>query len=108
MSRIEVANESVSFPGEDGNSRILISLPILATQIVFEGTVSTTQQPQSIPSASARVRPQRRWICGGRDGEVQIGRQVMRNTVVAVDPGCAHGTRLGLALSVHEVVDHKG
>ena len=48
---------------------------------------------------------QSREIGSGDDGEVEILSEVMGDTVGAVEPGGAHGARLGLPLSVHEVID---
>jgi hypothetical protein len=46
---------------------------------------------------------------GGRDNrEVKVLSEVMCDPISAVEPGGAHGTRLGLFLSEHKVIDDQG
>ena len=108
MSRVEVAHCTVAVARENGNGGVLRAFPVFAAQIVFEGVGTGAQQTQSVPTSLASERAQRRQIGGGGHREVEILREMMRDTVGAVQPGCAHGARHGLLFAEHEVIDNEG
>jgi hypothetical protein len=67
--------------------------------------VSGAEQTQLIPATCASVGAQSGEISGADDGEVEILREMMGNTISPVEPGSAHGAGLGLRFSAHEMID---
>jgi hypothetical protein len=53
------------------------------------------------------VRAQRGRISRRHNRQVNVLREVMSNTIEAVDPGGTHWAGYSLLLSVHEVVNHE-
>src|SRR5207302_10240601 len=87
--------------------RVLISRRVFAAEIVLESAFAGAQQTQSLPASFASIRAQRGWIRRGDNRQVSILREVMSNSIVAVDPGSTHRARIDLLLSKHEVIDHQ-
>ena len=100
-----MAQGAVSVAGENRNGGVLTSFAVFAAEVVFEGAVSGAEEAQLVPASRARVGAQSGEIGGGDDGEVEILSEVMSDAIGAVEPGGAHGARLGLPLSVHKVID---
>jgi hypothetical protein len=105
MRCVKVAQDSPGVARENGNSRVLSAFAVFAAKVVLEAAVGSAQETQFIPTPSASVGAQSRDV-GGRDNrEVKVLSKVVCDPVSAVKPGGAHGTRLGLFLSEHEVID---
>src|SRR5262245_15502202 len=105
MNRVEVTNRAVIVPREDRNGRVLIPLAVFAPEIVFERIVATTQEPQPVPTALARVCSQRDRIGRGDNGNVDILSQMMSDTIPTVDPKRAHWAWRRFLLAKHKVID---
>src|ERR1041384_902744 len=107
MSAIEMTQHAVAVFGENRDRRILIPFLVFAAKIVFERAIAGTQETQIVPTSAARVLTQHSRIGRRDDREVRRLRQVMRHTVVAVDPSGAHRASSGLLLAKHEVVNNQ-
>jgi hypothetical protein len=105
MRGVEMVQGAVAIAGENGNGGVLLTFGIFAAQVVFECAVTGAKQAQLVPAARASVGAQSGEIGCGHHGEVQILGEVMGYAVGAVAPRGAHGARLGLPLSVHQVID---
>ena len=105
MRGVEVAQGAVGVAGENGNGGVLTPFAVFAAEVVLEGAVAGAEEAQLVPAARASVGAQSGEISGSDDGEVEILSEVVGHAVGAVEPGGAHGARLRLALSVHEVID---
>src|SRR5882672_170163 len=53
------------------------------------------------------MRAQRGRISSRDNRQVNALREVMSNSIEAIDPGGTHWARYGLLLSVHEVINHE-
>src|SRR6266852_4193885 len=84
-----------------------MSFAIFAAEIVLKSAVAGAQQTQLVPASFSRVRAQGRRISRGDNRQVKALREVMSNSIEAIDPGGAHWARYALLLSVHEVVNHE-
>src|SRR5262245_29168385 len=96
MRRIEMVNGAAAISGEDRNRGILMTFPVLASKIVFERGISGAQQTEPVPATSAGVRSQGHRISCGDNREVDVLRNVVSDSVEAVDPSGAHRTRFDL------------
>src|SRR5437588_4287951 len=84
-----------------------MSRRIFAAEIVLKSALAGAQQTQLVPTSVSRVRAQRGWISRRDNREVNALRDVMSNTIVAIDPSGTHWARDGFLLSIHEVVNHE-
>src|SRR6266581_928724 len=84
-----------------------MTFAIFAAEIVLKSAVAGAQQTQFIPTSFSCVRAQRGRICRRDNRQVNILREVMSNSIEAIDPGGTHWAWYGLLLSVHEVVNHE-
>ena len=105
MRGVEVAHGAVGVAGENGNGGVLAAFVVFAAQVVLEGAIAGAEEAQLVPASRASVGAQSGEIGGSDHGEVEILSEVMGHAVRAVEPGGAHGARLGLPFSVHEVID---
>src|SRR2546430_16824424 len=96
MCGVRMTERAVAVPRENRDGRVLPAFCILTAKVVFERAVPATEQPKVAPSSSASVLAQRKWICGGSDGEVDVLGEMMTDAVVAVDPHRAHRAGTGL------------
>src|SRR6185503_8894112 len=92
---------------EHRNRRVLISFTILAAEIVLKSAIAGAQQTQFVPASDSRVRAQGRWISRCHDRQVDILREVMSNSIPAIEPGGTHRARSGLSLSEHHLIDNE-
>src|SRR6185369_18074848 len=99
MTAVKVAQSAVAISSEHRDRRILTAFAIFAAEIIFESAFAGAQQTQFVPTSFTSVRSQGGGIGGSDDREVNILRQVMSDTVVAIEPRSAHRTRLRLFLS---------
>src|SRR5690606_5216161 len=81
MHAIEVAHRSFLLQGENGNRRVLVALPIFASEVVLEAARGGAQQTKLVPTASACVRAQRRQIGRRDDRQVDVLCKVMRDAI---------------------------
>src|SRR5258708_3954471 len=65
------------------------------------------QEAWSVPASFAGKRAQRRWTSRRDDRHVNILREVMSNSIPAIDPRGTHWARTGLFLPVNHLIDHK-
>src|SRR6267142_4038546 len=84
-----------------------MSFTIFAAEIVLKSAVAGAQQTQFVPPSVPRVRAQRGRICRRHNRQVNVLREVMSNSIEAIDPRGTHWARYGLLLAVHEVVNHE-
>ena len=106
MRTIEMAQGAVGIAGENGNRGVLMPVAVFAAQVVLEGAGATTQESQPVPTSAACMRAQSDRTGRGHDRNVDVLGQVMCDTIPSIDDKRAHRARLGLLLSVHEVIDH--
>jgi len=62
MGRVKMAHGAAGVAGEDGNCRVLVTVAVLAAEVVFETAIASTEESQLVPAARARVSAQRRDI----------------------------------------------
>src|ERR1041384_495893 len=108
MGGIEVMDPPAAISLEHGDSWVLISFTVFASEIVLEGIGAATQKSQLVPAAFAGMRSQVGRIGCSHNGQVHVLRKMVGNPVESVDKHRAHRTRIGLLLTVHEVINDQG
>jgi hypothetical protein len=102
-----VTHVAVGVAREDGDRGVLFAFGVLAAQVVLERAVSTTEQPEMVPTTVPRVCAQIGKVRRGGYHEVEILFQVPGDAVVTINPHRAHRTGSGLLLAIHQVIDHQ-
>src|ERR1700677_4608648 len=100
-----MAEGAVRVASEYGDFGILVAFAVFAADIVFESARAGGEEAEFVPATRASVRAQRGEVGCGYDGEVHVLGEVDGVAVEAVNQAGAHGAGLGLALSVHQVID---
>src|SRR4051794_13253476 len=72
MPAVEQPDVATRVAREHRDRGVLISLGVLAAEVVLEGTVATAQQPEVPPPPPSRMLPECRRFRGGRYDEVDI------------------------------------
>src|SRR5256885_9156815 len=65
VASVEVTQRPVTVPGEDRHCGVLVSLAVLAQQIILERVRSAAQETQIVPPSRASMISQRGRIGGG-------------------------------------------
>src|SRR6266567_7684385 len=107
MPTVKMAQRAITVSRENRNRRVLMSFAIFAAEIVLESAFAGAQQTEFVPSSFTSVCAQRGRISRGDNRQVNVLREVMSDSIEAIDPGGTHWARIRLLPSVHEVIDHE-